>query len=315
VKGEQGSLLSFLPAPVAIGDPEGRAVWVNPAFRARFGAAGEVRGRPLAELFEGGAREAVLRAAAAVCTSGRESRFRIRHGGEGFAVAAAPIVAEGANVGLVFLFGEESAGEARILAFRRELQEPLDDLAQALDTLLEQTGGRRAERFRAQVEVGLRALERIRKWSDDLATAVAGGEPRAAAERFDPLEAVREAGAFAARAARLAGQGFELLLPAGLPAVRGDGTRLARALARYASERIEAARPGTAFTLSAKHLAPEGCVLVTLAELAPAHSPSFAADDGGAPAALAAVVEPWGGAAVRVADPVAGVTTAVRLPL
>jgi hypothetical protein len=314
--GEQGSLLSFLPAPVAIGDPEGRAVWVNAAFRERFGVEGEVRGRPLAALFEGGAREAVLRAAAEVCSAGRESRFRIRHGGDGFSAVAAPIVAEGANVGVVILFGEESAGEARVLAFHRELQEPLDDLAQSLDTLLEQTGGRRAERFRAHVEVGLRALERIRKWSDELAAAVAGGELRpAAAERFDPLEVVREAGAVAARAARLAGHGFELLLPAGMPAVRGDGARLARALARYASERIEAARPGTAFALSAKHLASEGCVLFSLSELAPKDAPSFAPDDDAAPAALAAVVEPWGGAAMRVADPVAGVTTAIRLPL
>jgi PAS domain-containing protein len=308
------SLLQFLPAPVAIGDPEGRAVWVNPAFRQRFAVAGEVQGRPLAELFDGGAREAVLRAAAEVCQGGREARFRVRRGDEGFAAVAAPIEADGARVGLVFLFAEESAGEG-VLAFHRELQEPLDELAQALDTLLEQTGGRRAERFRVHVETGLRAVERIRKQSDALAARVSGGRSAPATERFDPLELARAVGAAAARAARLAGHAFELRLPSGLPPVSGDAERLARALTRYAEERVEAARGGTSFALSARHLPAESCVLISLTEVAPAHSASFGVDDDVPPAALAAVVEPCGGAVARIADPVAGVTTAVRLPV
>ena len=41
------SLLSFLDAPVVVGDPDGRAVYVNPAFEARFGVAAEgVTGQP-----------------------------------------------------------------------------------------------------------------------------------------------------------------------------------------------------------------------------------------------------------------------------
>lgn len=315
MSGERTSLLSFLPAPVAIGDPEGRAVWVNPAFRERFAVAGEVQGRPLAELFEGGAREAVLRAAVAVCASGRELRFRLRRGEQGFAAVAAPIVADGASVGLVFLFGEESASDARVLAFHRDLQEPLDELAQSLDALLEQTGGRRAERFRGHVEVGLRAVERIRKWADALSAVVSEGRAAPSFERFDPMELVRGVGAAAARAARLAGHAFELLLPAALPPVCGDGDRLARALARYAEERIEAARTGTAFTLGAKHVVAERCVLISLTEVAPAHSASFGVDDDTPPAALSAVVESWGGAVARIADPVAGVTTTIRLPV
>jgi hypothetical protein len=309
------SLLQFLPAPVAIGDPDGRAVWVNPAFRERFGVTGDVRGRPLAELFEGGAREAVLRAAATVCEGGREARFRARRGDSGFAAVAAPIEADGARVGLVFLFAEESAGEARMLVYHRELQEPLDELAQSLDTLLEQTGGRRAERFRSHVEIGLRSVERIRKLSDALTALVTDGRSAApTAERFDPVELARGVGAAATRAARLAGHAFDLRLPAGLPPVRGDADRLARALARYAEERVESARAGTAFTLSARHVPAEQCVILTLTEVAPPHSASFGADDDVPPAALAAVVEPWGGTVARIADPVAGVTTAIRLP-
>ena len=40
------SLLSFLDAPVVVGDPEGRAVYVNPAFEARFGQGGRRGRRP-----------------------------------------------------------------------------------------------------------------------------------------------------------------------------------------------------------------------------------------------------------------------------
>ena len=65
----QPSLLSFLDTPVVVGDPDGRAAYVNPAFETRFSvSAEEVTGEPLANLFEGGVREAVLTAVAAVCT-------------------------------------------------------------------------------------------------------------------------------------------------------------------------------------------------------------------------------------------------------
>ena len=51
------SLLSYLDAPIVVGDPEGRAVYVNPAFEQRFPRAGaQALGLPLAELFDGGAR-------------------------------------------------------------------------------------------------------------------------------------------------------------------------------------------------------------------------------------------------------------------
>ena len=43
------SLLSFLDAPLVVGDPDGRAAYVNPAFEVRFAASAEtVIGQPLA---------------------------------------------------------------------------------------------------------------------------------------------------------------------------------------------------------------------------------------------------------------------------
>jgi PAS domain-containing protein len=94
------SLLSFLEAPVLVGDPDGRAAYVNPAFEARFGVTAEgVTGQPLAVLFDGGLREAMLRAVAEACERGTTARFHLRHAGVGYAAVASPIVAEDARVG------------------------------------------------------------------------------------------------------------------------------------------------------------------------------------------------------------------------
>ena len=102
------SLLSFLDAPVVVGDPDGRAAYVNPAFETRFSASAEaVTGEPLASLFEGGVREAVLRAVAKVCEKGTSVRLRVRHAGVGYSGVASPIVAEDARVGVVILLKEE----------------------------------------------------------------------------------------------------------------------------------------------------------------------------------------------------------------
>jgi hypothetical protein len=76
---------------------------------------------------------------------------------------------------------------------------------------------------------------------------------------------------------------------------------------------LEAAPEGSHFTWRAKLLA--SGVLLSFTEVAPDGSPSFATDDDAPPAALTAAVEPLGGSVARVADPLAGVTTAVRLPL
>ena len=138
--GVEQSLLSFLDAAVIIGDPDGRAVYVNPAFESRFGiAADAVHDRTLAELFEGGGREAVLNAVAEVCEYGESVRFRVRERGVGFAAVASPIVAEDARVGVVILLKEEVEGIERLLSLHREIQDPLDELANCLELLLEQT--------------------------------------------------------------------------------------------------------------------------------------------------------------------------------
>ena len=70
------SLLDFLDAPVVVGDPDGRAVYANPAFKDAFSLSDEaMRVQPLAGLFVGGGRVAVLGAVAKVCQGSNPVRF------------------------------------------------------------------------------------------------------------------------------------------------------------------------------------------------------------------------------------------------
>jgi nitrogen-specific signal transduction histidine kinase len=78
VSGASRSLLAYLDAPVLVGVPDGSAAYVNPAFESKFSVSLEsVIGEPLSNLFEGGAREAVLCSVADACDQGKTVRFRI----------------------------------------------------------------------------------------------------------------------------------------------------------------------------------------------------------------------------------------------
>jgi hypothetical protein len=169
------SLLDFLDAPVLVGDPDGRAVYVNPTFESRFGVrAADATGLPLAELFGGGGREAVLRAVASVCGGEGTVRFRLREGGEGYAALASPIVAERDRVGVVILLTQELAEDERLLAFHREAQEPLDELERCLSELAERAVGPGGEALRDCVVRGLGQLDSLRKLAESLHGLVQG---------------------------------------------------------------------------------------------------------------------------------------------
>ena len=90
---EGASLLNFLDAPVVVGDPEGRVIFVNPAFEECFAFGAQASGMPFAELFQGGGREAFLMAVAQVCETGETVRFRLREDGRGYIGVASPIEA------------------------------------------------------------------------------------------------------------------------------------------------------------------------------------------------------------------------------
>lgn len=310
------SLLSFLDAPVVVGDPDGRAVYVNPAFEARFGVASEgVTGQPLAELFQGGGREAVLRAVAEVCEGGESVKFNLRERGAGFSAVVSPIVADSARVGVVILLREELEGVERLLAIHREIADPVEELQGTLEVLHEQTGGRRAQRYRADVEDGLRALARLRKWADELRATLAGRSESGAPPTvcFEPAQLVR---AVARRMRARAGAtqvDLAFLAPATLPRARGDAAKLEAILLRLVQERLAQPAPPEALTLAARAVGrgPDGAVLLTLSERFAGSAPSAAKE----PPLVREVLAECGGALHVASEPGVGRATLLRFPL
>jgi PAS domain S-box-containing protein len=310
------SLLSFLDAPLVVGDPEGRAAYVNPAFESRFCvSAEEVTGRPLASLFDGGVREAVLQAVAEVCEGGESARFRVRQGGVGYMGLASPIVAEDARVGFVILLLETSAAEERILALQREIQEPLGELGRVLDELVEQTGGRRSERYRTLVEEGLRALTRLRKWSGELG-GLLGGRPIEPAEQdaFDPARVVGDATGRLVRDFAQAGVEFEVQVPAQLPMVLGDAARLEMALVQLLRQRLAACGSSSSVSVVARTIGQGGDASLAVAVI-DVHGDRGSMEDPTEPEPelVRQIVREFGGDLRTTADPLVGRTTAIRL--
>lgn len=309
---DSSSLLEFLDAPVIVGDPDGRAVYANPAFASRFGVdAGGPGRRHLGELFEGGGREAVLQALADVCASGRTLRFRVRARGAGYAALASPITAEGTAVGALILLTEETLGEERLLGLQREVHEPLDELDQCLSLLIDQTGGRRSDRHRALLEDGQRALGRLRKWSEELRAEIAGrGAERHAA--LDPASCVRAAAARVQAEFGAAGVAIELLIHSGVPRARGDAGHLETALVRLLRDRLVSLPRGAAVTLSARPVGrdADAGALVSLVEPPSDESAAERPD----PELVRRIVEACGGSLAFTDDPAAGRTTAIQLP-
>lgn len=170
------SLLDFIDAPVVVGDPDGRVVYVNSAFEVSSGIeSGDAKGQPLASLFDGGAREAVLRAVANVCRFGEANRFRLRVHSTGYAALASPIKSNENSVGVVILLSEELGSDPRVLALQREIHEPLDDIARCLAELSEATGkGLREPRFGQAIEDGVRALAQVRKHAEEIQNILEG---------------------------------------------------------------------------------------------------------------------------------------------
>jgi len=280
VTGKSRSLLSFVDTPILVADPDGSAVYANPSFEERFALPqGGAQGLPLATIFESGGREEVLRAFADVCEGGPPSRFRLRVGGVGYVALVSPIVTEQARIGAILLLTEEMIGGEKLLAFHRAVQEPVEDLGECLDTLLDQTGGRRSERYRALVEDSLRALQRLRKWTDELQNIALGRASAATSGgRFDVLRLLRSAAAGLEREARGAGCTVEVLAPPQLPSVRGDGERLEAALVHWLRARV-ARTAAHSLTLAAKAL-PMGkssAVLLLVTEGTPGRADGAAA--------------------------------------
>ncbi len=308
------SLLSFIDAPVVVGDPEGCVVYLNPAFEARLGTSPKnALGMPLAELFAGGGREAILNAVALVCSEGASVRFQLIEGDTGFHALASPIEADADRVGVIILLTEEAAGGRRALRTYREIWDSLEEIGSCLDELFEQTGGKRAERFRTVVERAMSAVGRVRKWGDELHGILSGqaSGPEMSAS-FDLLEVVRQSVGRVDEDCARAGVALDQLVPASLPSARGDATHLEAALVELLRHRLDSAERGASLTLSARSIPAERALLIALVE------PTEEGADRELPPCIPEALERMLitiGAQVHVlSDPDMGRVTSIRLP-
>lgn len=288
--GAERTLLSYLDAPVVIGDPEGCAVYANPAFELYFErAVGRVPGAPLAELFEGGAREAVLRAVVVACREGESVRFRLREGAIGFSAVASPIAARGEQVGVVILLKEEVEGVERVLALHREMEQPMDELGQVLQQLFELPADSREARLRSLLADAQQALGRLRKGADEMhamltgsreATAVVKTQSSGSAARStEPSALLHRVAARAERAENAAGRSIDVVAAPGLPTLPGDPHRVEALLLRMLEARLTPAATLERIVLTARSAGgSRPALLISLCELGAAPPPAASPD-------------------------------------
>jgi len=301
------SLLSFLDAPVLVGDPEGRAAYVNPAFESRFGVSAEgVAGRPLALLFDGWLRESMLRAVAEACERGTTARFSLKHAGVGYAAIASPIVAEDARVGVVVVLVESGASDERLHALGRRVHLSCGELGAQLAQLAESLAAREAPEKGLCAEAQ-RAHARLVAADLELQAALSGQPaPQAATSRFEPARVLADVAARVRGEVEAGGGRLELRLPESLPSVRGEPPRLAAALAELLRDR---GRQGSgALVLGARVLERQGRTYVVVSLLEGSAPPTAE------PVRLRQAVEELGGQLRSTVDPERGRTLAFRLP-
>ena len=128
----------------------------------------------MASLFDGGAREAMLRAVAEVLGGAGAVRFQLREAGCGYSAVASPISAEADRIGVVILLTQEMTGDQRMIDCARSLQSPLDELTRCLGEFAEQVGGRRAERYRTMLDDAATAVDSLQKWAGELQSLLRG---------------------------------------------------------------------------------------------------------------------------------------------
>ena len=316
------SLLSFMGAPVLVGDPEGRVIFVNPAFQRTFcEEQGSPQGESLVTLFSGGGREAVLAAVEKVCSSGEPEKFRLREEGKGYLALASPIEAEESRVGVIILFTDEPLMDGRLLEFHREIQEPLEETLACLDELIEETGGRRNEHFRELVERGSVALTRARKWSEQLHSLLCGNSQKGPGSSIlQPGRVLRQVLARVGPEFDRAHVDLDLVIAPQVPDTRGDPTMLETLLVRMLRQRLSDAPPGSSISLMAREVGSDTArgVLVSVVdpgtdrEGKPVGEREAAESEPGMAREIIALL---GGRSVTVIEPGAGRVTSIRLGL
>jgi PAS domain S-box-containing protein len=311
---EGSSLLDFVDAPVIVGDPDSRVIYVNRCFERRLGISpAAARGESLCSLFEGGSREAVLKAVAEVCTNGKTSHFRLRESGGDYLAQASPIEAEGDRVGVVILLTDEPPQPQGLGSLPARLAEPLDEAIGCLQEIATATAD---SRLRASVEGGLAALEQIQKLGDGAKPSPRPGADAAGEARLDPARVARAVAERVGPELASAGCELDLLVPQQLPAVMGSADVLENALVELIRARTQQADETSHVTLSARVIGGKGRRTLLISVVCA--SASCEADTPAAveppPREIRERIEQLGGALFATASPL-GRVTSVQLPL
>lgn len=304
------SLLAHLQTPVLVGDPDGRIVYANPAFRRQFcHANADPKGQPLAMVFGGGSREVVLTATAGVLERGQPARLRIREGSTGYLGLASPIEAEDDRVGVVMVLLEEQSNEDFLTGLVDEIGDPMSEALQAMRSVAEGLEGRRSDDQRLLVERGMRSIETAQKWLRELNVAIRGGKPQQG--RFDVTNSILRV------AERLTSDkelklDLEVLMPPNLPRVVGTSVVFERLLTQLVRQRIQEARSDEPLTLLARTIGGDRPrnVLVSLVDVPDSGRRN---SSGHPPEAVQQGLASIGGEAICVEDSCAGRVTAMRL--
>jgi len=307
---EEISLLGHLDTPILVGDPEGHVVYANPSFRKRFcGGDADPTGQPLAGVFGGGAREAVLKVTAEVLQRGQAARLQIREGGIGYTGLASPIEAEDDRVGVVMVMLEEQTNEDHLAGLAEELAEPIADAVRGVSRVLEAPGPPLAEEQHAALERSLQSLETAQKWLRELSLAIRGGKVKQG--RFDVAASVLRS----AERARSEAEGelaIEVLMPPNLPRVAGTAVVFERALLLLLRRRMAESAPRRPLTLLARSLGGEPArgVVVSVADFPDSDRRGAT---GQPPEPVVQAVHGMGGDVVCFEDSLLGRVTSMRL--
>jgi len=307
---EEISLLAHLDTPILVGDPEGHVVYANPSFRKRFCASGgDPTGEALANVFGGGAREAVLMVTAEVLQRGQAARLQIREGGIGYTGLASPIEAEDDRVGVVMVMLEEQSNEDQLAGLAEELGEPIADALRGLGRLVESTTPPLADEQRALLERGLHSLETAQKWLRELQLAIRGGKSKQG--RFDVAASVLRT-AERIRSEAESDLALEVLMPPNLPRVAGTAVVFERALLLLVRRRLAEAAPRRPLTLLARAIGgdPVRGVLVSVTDVPDSDRRGAT---GHPPEAVQQAIHGMGGDVVCVEDSLLGRVTSLRL--
>ncbi|MCP4905532.1 MAG: PAS domain-containing protein [bacterium] len=306
------SLLGFVQTPILVGDPDGCIVYANPSFCDIFcGLEGDPVGQPLAMVFGGGAREAVLAATAEVLQRGKAARMQIREGGSAFTGLCSPIEAEDDRVGVVMVLLEEESDEEHLTGLADEIAEPIAVAIQAMHGLSDQLRGSLLEEQLELLDRGLHSIETAQKWMRELSAAIRGGKTQPG--RFDVANSILRV------SERISQEScdpidFEVLMPPNLPRVAGTTVVFERLLTQLIRQRIEESREGQPLTLLARTIGENQAksVLVSVVDVPGAKRRG---ETGLPPDNLQQGIRQMGGEAICVEDSTLGRVTAVRLAL